>query len=119
MVKVKVLQVDGEISITHTGPTKVYEVSKGQVDVPEEELAIFLSHVDGSVAVSVGSGARQDEKAAAEAAAQAQADADAAAQAAAETNALAVADANAEGAARAAADLRSKAPKGKAADTSK
>lgn len=111
MVKVRVQQVDGEISITHTGPTKVYEVSKSVVEVPEEELEMFLTHVDGAVAVTVPDSARKDEKAAAEAAAKAQADADAAAQADAEANQQAVADANAEGAARAAAELRSKAPK--------
>lgn len=52
MTAVSVSQQDGEIILTKAGDTPiVYPVSKGSVDVPENELSDFLTSVSGSAVV--------------------------------------------------------------------
>lgn len=54
MTAVSVPQTDGDITLTLPGePGKVYPVSKGKVDVPDEELPDFLASVSGAQVVGV------------------------------------------------------------------
>ena len=54
MTAVSVSQQDGEIVLTKPGdPAIVYPVTKGVVDVPEDEVGDFLSTIPGAEIATV------------------------------------------------------------------